>query len=211
MILWTVQDERVLHKLGQGSPYTVDDDHIMFPENEHDNCNHAYRWMVKQMTARIGPPPDGTHYPIWAWYKCQGRPDGKPDMRSWRAEEDATHVVRLKLDVPDWDVLLTDFDDWNCALNYWYLPRNMADQEAFDKMVKLSGHKWFDVGDMTKTSPHLEKARRILERSWDRMIGVREAESQYCDLPWKFRTIQATFWQIKPEYVISAKRFRARH
>lgn len=200
-----------MYRLDKGLPYSVADDQIMFPESEHDNCNRAYRWLCDQMRRRIGPPPEGTRYPIWAWYRQQGRPDGKPDMRSWRTEEGTEHVVRLKLDVPDWEVMLTDFDDWHCALNYWYLPRDRADSEAFDKMVEIAGEEWLDVGNMEKTSPYLEKARQIVEKSWERMIGVREGESEYCTLPWDKRSIQATFWQIRPEYVISAERFRARH
>ena len=214
MILWTVQDKSVLDILEQNKPYSVSNKHIIFPESEDDACNHsnyAYKWLVKKMQDQIGPAPKDVTYPIWGWYKRQEREDGKPDMRSWKAEPDTEEVVRLKLDIPDWEVLLTDFDDWHCALNYWYLPRNYADANAFDQILKELNIHWLDINNWSIQSPELSQIRKLVEKSWDRMIGVNYNPDTYCSLPWHYKTIQATFWQIKPEYVLNSEVFKAQH
>ncbi len=107
MILWTVQDIAVWEQLEKTGLYTVPAELIVFPKRDDDACNHmnyAYRWLANQMSKLVGPPPEGVEYPIWAWYKRQGRHDGKPDMRQYHHAEGG-QCVRMKLDVPDWEVL----------------------------------------------------------------------------------------------------------
>lgn len=213
MILWTIQDIAVLKALEKG-PYTTQNQHIIFPEWEDDDfnhCNYAYQWLTQQMTQRIGPAPKNVKYPIWAWYKRQGHHDGKPDMRSWKAEPNSHHVVRMKLDVPDWQVLLTDFDDWHCALNYWHLPQTKEDADNFDAMLEKEGINWIDLANWEKTSPQLTKFREMVEQSWQNMIGIQPDLDDYCSMPWINRTIQATFWELKPDYVLSTETFKAQH
>ena len=213
MILWTVQDIAVLDALKHGT-YAVNKNHLIFPEWEDDDgnhCNYAYKWLIRQMANRIGTPPTYVTYPIWAWYKKQGQHDGKPDMRKWKAEPDSEFVVRMKLDVPDWNVLLTDFDDWHCALNYWYLPRTKQEADDFDNMLEHKGLTWMDVANWSNKSPELTKIREIVEQSWQHMIGIQPGKDDYCTQPWIDRTIQATFWELKPEYIISTETFKAQH
>lgn len=120
MILWTVQDIAVWEQLEEMGLYTTPAERIEFPESEDDalyHANYAYRWLADQMRKRVGPPPEGVVYPVWAWYKKQDQHDGKPDMRQSQYIK-GRPCVRMKLDVPDWEVLLSDFDDWHHALNY---------------------------------------------------------------------------------------------
>jgi transposase len=39
-----------------------------------DNFRPAYDWLVGQMKQRVGKPPQGVTYPIWAWYLLNGKP-----------------------------------------------------------------------------------------------------------------------------------------
>ncbi len=177
MILWTVQDIAVWEQLEKTGLYTVPAELIVFPKRDDDACNrmnYAYRWLANQMSKLVGPPPEGVEYPIWAWYKQQGRHDGKPDMRQYHHAKGG-QCVRMKLDVPDWEVLLSDFDDWHHALNYWYL----------------------------------SQVRAKVESSWERIVGVRQGDD-YWHLPWEKRTIQATFWTLSLEHVVSVERFASR-
>ena len=84
MILWTVQDAAVWEQLEREGCYTTPAARIEFPESEDSafyHANYAYSWLADRLRKRIGPPPDGVVYPVWAWYKQQGQHDGKPDMR----------------------------------------------------------------------------------------------------------------------------------
>ncbi len=42
-----------------------------------------YEWLISQMIKRIGPPPEGVVYPVWAWYKQNGKRK-KTDLRGER-------------------------------------------------------------------------------------------------------------------------------
>ena len=61
-----------------------------------------YEWLIEQMKKRIGPPPDGVTYPVWAWYMQNGK-HKKPDLRrerggnGWKGERFAC----MEIDVPE--------------------------------------------------------------------------------------------------------------
>ena len=79
MILWTIQPDEVFDEINRLGVYHCDpvkaDVQGMFPEQ--------YDWLAGQMRKRIGPPPEGVSYPVWAWY--QWRKDRrKPDLRAQR-------------------------------------------------------------------------------------------------------------------------------
>ena len=41
---------------------------------------NAYDWMSRYMAEKIGPPPEGIKYPVWAWYRLRTR-QARPDLR----------------------------------------------------------------------------------------------------------------------------------
>lgn len=76
-----------------------------------------YNRLVLQMKKRIGDPPEGVIYPVWAWHtQCSKR--HKPDLRSerWANGYDGEKFVCLEIEVPDEQVLLSDFDLWSLIL-----------------------------------------------------------------------------------------------
>lgn len=66
MRLWTIQPATLYEllkteKVIRGEP----------SKSEYINkCkfSSAYEWMSEQMKQRVGNPPDGVKYPIWAWH-----------------------------------------------------------------------------------------------------------------------------------------------
>lgn len=69
MILWTIQDIAVWERLQATGSCSTPSEKITFPTNEDNDryhANYAYRWMAKQMTERLGPPPKDIAYPVWA-------------------------------------------------------------------------------------------------------------------------------------------------
>ena len=61
-----------------------------------------YDWLVDQMKERIGPPPEGVSYPVWAWHTW--REDSKrPDLRAkrWRWGVAGLKYYRLEIEIPD--------------------------------------------------------------------------------------------------------------
>jgi hypothetical protein len=43
-----------------------------------EDWRFEYDWMVEQMRIRIGNPPPGVRYPVWAWHQWEGKRK-KPD------------------------------------------------------------------------------------------------------------------------------------
>ena len=75
-----------------------------------------YKWLIDQMEKRIGPAPDGVSYPVWAWY-IQSWKHKKPDLRieRWANGPGNEQYVCIEVELPDDQVLLSDFDAW-CIL-----------------------------------------------------------------------------------------------
>ena len=74
----------------------------------------AYDWMVEQMTKRIGPPPEGVNYPVWAFL------DGNSDWEYGNGEPGDT-MVRIDFTIDDSRVVASDFNDWHFVINDWFL------------------------------------------------------------------------------------------
>lgn len=210
MILWSIQNENVMKTLRRDGVYHTDKNFLWAPENEDTDANHtnyAYKWLAKKMAKIVGPPPKGVEYPIWAMYKEQGRGDGKPDLRSWGRDK-SQGIVRLTLDIPDYEVMITDFDMWHCVLNYWYQSESEDDDDAFANWCKRHGIHLLDIVNWSKSSPKLEEARRRVESSWDRVIGISKMDPDWIG-DWKSRSFQATFWELRMEHVIRCETFPA--
>ncbi len=78
MRLWMIESLIVFETLEHRGRLVCDGRRV-----DRDFLN-AYRWMAEQMRERLGPPPRGVSYPLWAWARCDGIDRPKPDLRSWR-------------------------------------------------------------------------------------------------------------------------------
>ena len=105
-------------------------------------------------------------------------------------------------------MLLSDFDV-ALRLNYWYCPLDEKDNPAFESWHKRLGVDYCDISDWGRTSPELGLVRNRVEKSWQRILGVSQ-QSESWGLPWAKRTIQATFWTIDLENVVSVEHFVSR-
>ena len=78
MILWTMQPVEVWQEIQETGVYRCDPARSSMPE-----FTDMYEWLIRQMEQRIGPPPAGVTYPVWAWYMQNGK-HRKPDLRTER-------------------------------------------------------------------------------------------------------------------------------
>lgn len=167
----------------------------------------AYDWLCREMQVRgLVKPPGDKIYPIWAWKQYPGRAKSKPGLRSegmkhWGREE--RHVL-LTLEVPDHDVLLHDYEAWHYPLNHWYLGAPKAGDD-FERRCARAGCPLHSA--MPINVPAL---RAELEASWcsifdldavGRLMGASAGDTQM---------IQATFWELRAEHVVSAVEFGLR-
>lgn len=162
----------------------------------------AYRWMARQMAQRIGAAPRHAAYPLWAWaHWLAGK--RRPDMRFSGHGMSGTACFRLTLDVPEREVLLSDFDLWHFVLGGSYIAPNEADDDAFDGELAAAG--------IPLAGPYPEPFRRRVEQSWQRVFDF---DHTGVDPAWHGSTdergIQATLWQVWEDQVRKVERFTAR-
>jgi hypothetical protein len=158
-----------------------------------DSFCAAYGWLAEQMKQRIGAPPQGVSYPIWAWYLLDGKP-ARIDLRKTEFNNYCGEHCALTIDVPDEQVLLSDEENWHFVLNNSYF--SGATNEA-DYNASVS---WFDA---LPANEQCEEKRK----SWSRIFEIPPFEN---DWHRQGCYVQATFWELRKEQVITARRFIGR-
>lgn len=177
MILWTIQHAIAYEKMHQTGVLRADKDYIL-----DEIFRDSYLWMTEQMKKRIGEPPNGVTFPVWAWYQWEGkrkRPDMRVHGRNWAKK--GTPIVLLTVDVPENLVLLSDFDYWHCVLN------DTAIICPYDATVNYS-----------------EKDK---QQSWENIFDI---TCSFSDEIHQSLSTQATLWEIKSEWVRKAEHFISR-
>lgn len=177
MRLWSIQHENAYKELCEKGCIRAKENRILI-----EDFIDAYRWMADQMKVRVGNPPNDVTLPVWAWYQWEGKRK-RPDMRvhghAWG--EKGTPIVLLTLDVPDDEVLLSDFDYWHFVLNDWELILPVEDGVQYSEEEKRKS--WENIFDITCSFDE-EKTTEI--------------------------STQATMWEIKLEWVKKVEHFKAR-
>ncbi len=139
---------------------------------------NPYRWLCDQMESN-GIRLHG-RCPMWAWAH-------KPDLRSVGHAARGEAAVRLELEVPVVDCLVSNFSAWHCVLNDHFMVINDAEMaKEFDG--KVSGY-----------------TRAEISQSWLRIFDLALcADSGYGDL------CQVTFPGIELSQVRKVTRFKGR-
>ena len=181
MILWTIQPERVFRLIYKRGVYRCD-----FFKSGMKDFAYQYDWLVSQMKKRIGSPPEGVKYPVWAWHQWRkGRK--KPDLRCerWYCWPKGAKFYRLEIEIPDDKVLLHNFDAWGIILNDGLLADSEDESDKLDKIYD-------------SLSP--EEKNEFRAKNWE---GVFDLKSVNNDWMTRGENIQATFWELRRENIRS--------
>ncbi|GHO80287.1 hypothetical protein KSD_80580 [Ktedonobacter sp. SOSP1-85] len=207
MLIWTIQSLQVWEKLQQdGFIYGPGPD-LINRVTESWQWQTAYQWMAEQMERCIGKRPKPNISPLWAWFQWRDVTHRKPDLRSSGHLAPGTKGVRLACEIPDDQMLLSDFLLWHHALNYGYLSLSQAEEEAFEAELAADGLTYMPLGPLSDPVFH----QRILE-SWQRIFdldGVGHPDwlgNQTRDE----KAIQATFWQLSLDQIREVTLFTSR-
>lgn len=139
----------------------------------------AYDWMAAQMTNRIGPAPEGVDYPIWGWQQV-GCYKKEYHGRLSDCGGDDDEFVFITADIPDNLVLLSDFDDWHCVLNHIHTDFQRRKSEPDEEAAII--RSWDAIFDLNRRGRYIRHRRN--------------------------RTIQATFWELRLEWVSATARIK---
>ena len=184
MRLWTFQPERVYEILQKDGIFRCEP---MLSECITE-CNFApaYNWLVAEMKKRVGEPPVGVKYPIWAWHTHNWE-HKKPDLRLsdfWYSSP----MLCIEIEVPDEQVLLSDEENWHFVLNNLHISE---DEQESNRIESLSYKEY----------------EKIKCASWERIFDIEPFENDWTR---KGCFIQATFWELKKEMVISIRKVKAK-
>ena len=186
MILWTIQPLHVWNQIQEKGIYICDPNRFSMPE-----FAWSYDWLVERMAEKIGPPPKNVVYPVWAWYKQSGK-HRKPDLRKERwgygpGDEDYSCI---ELEVPDEEIVLSDFDLWSLVL----LNALISESEEEDSVLE----KHYD-------SLPPEQQQDFKKQNWERIFDLTPLQNHWIT---RGQWVQATFWQLKKEYIRKVRFFR---
>lgn len=175
MRLYTVQPKEVFEQLKEKGIFRCDktkSEYLDETDHTNDGFINGYNWLVKIMNERM-QNPNQVEYPIWAWYRRDGSNE-YPDLNSIGLGYDKPAVM-IEIEIPDEEVLLSDFDLWHSVLNRDFI----YDEELTD---------W--------DNDILVPIGETLEESWLEIFKIEN--SKY---------VQATFWELKLENIISVEEF----
>ena len=184
MRLWTAQTPEIYKSLIDTGVYHTKESEI----NDFEFWKRSYDWLVAKMIEHIGSPPVGVNYPIWLWYIWNGK-HHKPDLRSRTTfGPKGLKQVLLEVEVPDDQVLLSDFDAWHFVLND-YVILNAQNEIEYEEMYK----------HFESLSKEQQEAERI--KSWEKVFDITPFENDfYCKGKW----VQATIWELRSDQIVRA-------
>ena len=150
-----------------------------------------YDWLAERMAERIGPPPTGIKYPVWAWYMQEGK-RGKPDLRRerWGYGPGDEEYTCIELDVPDEEVVLSDFDLWSLVLLNALISENAEENSSLESYFE---------------SLPADQKEEYKHKNWEQVFEIKSLNNGWIT---RGEWVQATFWQLKKEYVRKVFHFR---
>ena len=189
MILWTFQEEEIYQSILETGKYICDPEKSTMLDLD---IKPGYDWLVMQMKERVGNPPEGVTYPVWAWY-AQKSQHQKPDLRTerWCYGNGGEKYVCLEIEVPDEQVLLSDFDLWGLILLDALISETEAEDTEFEKIYEaLSPEKQFEMK----------------YENWKRVFDVSPLDNEWIR---RGEWIQATFWVLTKDMIRKVRYFTA--
>lgn len=184
MIVWTFQPASILEEIEKTGTFRCDPDRS-FNLTKENNLKSQYSWLMGQMEKRIGIRPEGVAYPIWAWHTWDFE-RRMPDPDSGAFLESREPKAALTLDIPEDRMVLTDFDAWQLVMNGNFLSEPIESEEEFERTLF-----WLE-------SLSEEELLKETEKSWQRVFNTEPFDSDSFS---RGRYVQATFWEIRKEYI----------
>ncbi|MGE7920113.1 DUF3841 domain-containing protein [Viridibacillus sp. NPDC093762] len=147
MIVYTVHPESIYKMMREQGYYEGSRANFNFK----NSFERQYDWMVAQMKKRLSHY-EGDEYPVWVWKRRPGRNESALLPRGTRG-------VILKLEIPDEDILWSDFESWHLVLNEG--PYTTSEKEWEDHLqnewsterVEKSWEMIFDFDKLSNLDP----------------------------------------------------------
>ena len=185
MILWTMQPVEVWQEIQEAGVYRCDPARSSMPE-----FTDMYEWLIRQMEQRIGPPPAGVTYPVWAWYMQNGK-HRKPDLRTerWGYGPGGEEYACIEFEIPDDRALLSDFEVWHIVLCNGLIAESEEEDNRQDT--------YYD-------SLASEEQKAYKDKNWERIFDITPQDNHWIK---RGSWVQATFWELRKEMIRGVRFF----
>lgn len=203
--LYTIQPLAAFEQIRACGVFRSEPDFVDEPKDDLDRFMlAAYEWIAGEMDRRcaVSRPP-GVRFPVWAWHSWMDSRRRKPDMRfgDVRGLPGDGPNVMMTLEMPDSEVLLSDYEAWHFVLNRWYLGSE-EQTEDFDARCTAAGLNAYENDVFPDTE--LERERVA---SWSAIFDPQRAQAQLDPSnAGRDSSVQATFWEIRTEHIVEAVR-----
>lgn len=203
MLLWTIQNADAYENMKKVGVLRANDNYIFMDFNPT-----AYHWMANKLEAKCPKPDCKMQYPVWAWYMKDGKRKRR-DLRCAGYGKRGEEMVQITIEVPNNQVLLSDFDAFHFVLSDLYLPTSEEDSLRFESDLKNDSFTWGDL-QLGETDNDLKKTyREKVVDSWEKIFDLeREDDYVFCDI--QHKSIQAVMWQVTMEQVLKVEHFKAK-
>ena len=194
MKLWTIQGIDIYEQLQRnGVAYCTKPSFL----GDEPAILHSYHWMAEQMRKRIGEPPiGGIEYPMWAWYQYNSAKSNKPPRSILDLEEGIS--AYMEIEIPDNEVLLSEFSNWHAVLNECPISGWRKIDKKTDVLDKEAGRR-------LSFSEYPIEIQKEIEESWEAIFDLDRRDEEVGRKHKSNRSIQATFWLLKPEHIQSVE------
>ena len=190
MKLWTIQTTEFYDTLQKNG--------VVYCDRESWFCQEyreMYDWMAGEMRKYVGNPPrEGVRYPIWAWYQYTSRKKPRPPISPSLLSSDQEKGVMLEIEIPDNEVLLSDFDLWHIPLNGHPISGDEKLMHRFKAFRAIHGGSC-DFGD------YPDDLQYDIMLTWGVIFDLRTKLCKWIAKAMWNRCIQACFWELKLEQV----------
>lgn len=200
MKLWSYQPKEVVSLLSEGSAYSCDPTKSEILTSDVSKLFiPAYEYMSTKLS-ELTPAPENVVYPVWSWLIVD-----EEEIENILSDETYQCEYVLELDVPDDEVLLSDFEQFHQVLNdspcfsHKEVRDYCVERNCNDYDIAKSGGMWCDTHGYEFFDSLDEYTREEKIASWDKYVFCKD-ESQ--------GRVQACFWQIKPEYVVNVHKVK---
>ena len=184
MILYTIQPEIKWLEFQNTGILKANDSIIC-----ETSFNVSYAWLEGKMKELLPAPEIECKHPIWAWFRYNNK--SKPSLKHQLPKGEIGYLIKFHID--DDLVLFSDFDKWHLILN--------ASKEEFEAKKTIIDFEYNqdDLSMLEADGFQQEDDKMIFD--WNKIILDKKSFEA---------TIQATFWYLKKEQVISYKKFKSR-
>lgn len=190
MRLWTIQTTEFYDTLQKNG--------VVYCDRESWFCQEyrgMYDWMADEMRKRIGNPPNPeVRYPLWAWYQYTSRKRPKPPVSPNMLASDQEEGVMLEIEIPDDEVLLSDFGLWHVPLNGHPISDDKNLMHRFDAFREKHGCS-------CGFEDYPGELQHDIMVTWSVIFDLRTRLRRWVAKAMWNRSIQACFWELKLEQV----------